>query len=333
MSGFEENEISKNANGGTEIAKRKLSKLLMPEALENFQVICSRVRELENDKIRVYWAHDLPEDPESIKLKDLKYRNQFHHFVYISNWQYSRFQLVCGMPYSTQHTVIDSGIDPIEWVEKPKDKIRIVYSSTPQRGLDILIAVFEELSKRYDNIELDVFSSFQIYGWPDADKQFEPLYEKCRNHPKINYHGYVPNEVLKEHLKKSHIWALPSTWYETSCRAMLEAMSAGLVCVHPNFGALYETSGALNIMYQGDSDKQTHANLFAPALAHAIEHVLDDDVQSYTKFVKAYVDNRYNWEKIARQWTNMFDQLSGKYPTPESRALPTPAEKQFVYKV
>jgi len=331
MSAFEENEISKNANGGTEIAKRKLAQLIPSELLDDFQIICSRVRDLDETKIRVYWLHDMPEDPECIKLKDRKFRDQFHHFVYISDWQYSRFQLLCDMPYNTLNTVIDSGIQPIEWVEKPKDKIRLVYSSTPQRGLDILIPVFDKLCEKYDNIELDVFSSFKIYGWPEADKQFEPLYEACRQHPKINYHGYVPNAELHEHLKKCHIHAYPSTWLETSCRAMLEAMSAGLICVHPNFGALYETSGGLNLMYQGDQDKNTHAQLFYNALDFAIGNVLDDGIQAYTKFVKSYTDHRYSWGKIAPKWTNMLQQLKEKYPTVESRKI-TKAEQMFVYK-
>ena len=43
MSGFVENEISKNANGGTEIAKRKLQAILDPALLDNFQIICSQI--------------------------------------------------------------------------------------------------------------------------------------------------------------------------------------------------------------------------------------------------------------------------------------------------
>mgnify|MGYP003352048079 CR=1 FL=1 len=37
MIGFEENEISEKANGGTEIAKRKLASIIAPELLDNFQ--------------------------------------------------------------------------------------------------------------------------------------------------------------------------------------------------------------------------------------------------------------------------------------------------------
>lgn len=100
MKGFEENEISEKAFGGTEIAKRKLAEILPEDLLENFQIICSRPRDLDESKIRLFWCHDLPEDPESAKFRDANWRAKFHKFIFISNWQYQRYQLVHGLPDS-----------------------------------------------------------------------------------------------------------------------------------------------------------------------------------------------------------------------------------------
>lgn len=332
MSGFEENEISKNANGGTEIAKRKLASIIDPALLDNFQIICSRPRELQEDKIRVFWCHDLPEDPESNKFRDQKFKDSFHKFIFISNWQYQRYQLIHGIPYDFKSIVLETGIEPAPETcfEKPEGPIRLVYTSTPQRGLEILVPVFEKLAEIHDDIHLDVFSSFKIYGWDDADKQFEPLYEKIRQHPKMTYHGFVPNDVLKDHLNKSHIFAYPSIWYETSCRAMLEAMSAGLVCVHSNLAALPETSGSLNVMYQLDIDNMSnHANMFATYLNAAVNMVRDNMHQDMVTFNKYFVDRRYNIQLIKSQWERTLKELLAQYPTVESRAIP---KDQFVYR-
>lgn len=338
MIGFEENEISKNAFGGTELAKRKLAEIIDPSLLDQFQIISSRIRDFNPEKIRIFWAHDLPEDPESQKFKDESFVRSIHKFVFISNWQYQRYQLILGMPYDNTATIIESGIEPAfsgilsdkMFEVKKKDPIRIVYTSTPQRGLEILVPVFKKLAEKHDDIHLDVFSSFKIYGWEDADKSFEPLYEQIRNHPQMTYHGFVPNNELKEHLNKSHIFAYPSIWLETSCRAMLEAMSAGLVCVHPNYGALPETSGALNIMYQGDlTDINVHANIFAGNLNAAIESVRADNHKNMVRFGKVYVDSRYGLERIKAQWEAMLSGLLEKYPTIESRAIP---QEMFMYK-
>lgn len=329
--GFEENEISKNANGGTEIAKRMLGDMIEPSLLEEFQIVCSRQRDFDWEKIRIFWCHDLPEDPESEKFKDKDFLNSFHKFVFISDWQYQRYQLVHNLPYDNKSIVLESGIKPApeSCLQKENDVIRLVYTSTPQRGLEILIPVFKYLAERHENIHLDVFSSFKIYGWDEMDKQFEPLYDEIRNDPRMTYHGFVSNEELKEHLNKSHIFAYPSTWIETSCRAMLEAMSAGLVCVHPNYGALPETSGGLNIMYQGSSDKGNHANAFVNNLNAAIEFVKSNNHISMINFNKTYVDSRYNIVRVKNMWELMMKNLLEEYSDKNSRSKPS---EMFVYK-
>jgi glycosyltransferase involved in cell wall biosynthesis len=334
MISFEENDISKNANGGTEIAKRKLAQILDSNLLEHFQIISSRIRELNWEKIRIFWGHDLAFDPESAKFKDDSFKDSFHKFVFISNWQYYQYQLVHNFPYNDKSIVLESGIEPAPkdvFDQKQSDTIRLVYTSTPQRGLEILVPVFEQLSQIHDNIHLDVFSSFKIYGWDEADKQFEPLYDRIRNHPKMTYHGFVPNQQLKDHLNTCHIFAYPCTWLETSCRAMLESMSAGLVCVHPNYGALAETSGGLNVMYHGDSTNvNNHANIFANHLNSAIKMVQQNQHQNMIKFNKAYIDARYHIDRIKSQWELMLTNLLEQHPTAETRGKP---KEMFVYKV
>jgi glycosyltransferase involved in cell wall biosynthesis len=146
----------------------------------------------------------------------------------------------------------------------------------------------------------------------------------------MTYHGFVPNADLKAYLNTAHIFAYPSIWIETSCRAMLEAMSAGLVCVHPNYGALAETSGGLNIMYQGDNtDKVAHANIFATHLASAIKFVSDNNHEPMVRFNKVFADSRYNIDRIKNVWEMMLKDLLNKYPTIESRAIP---KQQFIYR-
>lgn len=319
---FEENEISKNSQGGTESVKRGLAERLPPGLADDFQIICSRVRQIEEDKIRVYWLHDLPEDPETNHLKEVASRDRFHKLVFCGNWQYSRYQLITGVPYDDKSVVIDTPIDPFPVVKKEFDKIRLIYTSTPQRGLGILVAVFEKLAEKYPNIHLDVFSSFKIYGWPDADKQFEPLYEKIRNHPQMTYHGFAPNETVKEYLLKAHIHAYPNTWLECNSRSIIEAMSAGVLCVHPNYGGLTDTSGSMNFMYQGHDEPVKHAGIFYSMLAQAIDVIDKESTQNYLRFVKSYADARFNWNKIVNQWVDVLTDLKAKYPTVESRKIP-----------
>lgn len=332
---FEENEISKNSQGGTESVKRGLAERLPEGLADDFQIICSRVRKIEEDKIRIYWLHDLPEDPETNHLKDQNSRDRFHKRVYCSNWQYQRYQLVCGFPYDKNDIVIETPIDPIpeEEIEKDKDQIRLIYTSTPQRGLNILIPVVEELAKEHKDIHLDVFSSYKIYGWEDSDKQFEPLYDRIRKHPNMTYHGFQPNDKVKDALKRSHIFAYPNIWLECNSRSLIEAMSAKNMCVHPNLGGLADTSGALTFQYQGDHNNNEHASIFFHALKQAVNGIKNEpeNTNGYLSFIKAYADTRFNWNKIVTQWTDLLVGLKAQYPDVNSRKLPNAKVEKFTY--
>lgn len=329
MQGFEENEISLKSQGGTEITKRSIAKMIPEELANEFQIIPSRVRDINEDKIRIYWQHDMATDPEVVHLKNKSSRDRFHKFVFSSNWQLESFVNNLQFPQDESVQVIETPIEPLPLQEKSKDEVRLIYFSTPQRGLELLIPVMEELSKHHNNIHLDVFSSFKIYGWDDADKNFEPLYDRVRQHPNMTYHGFATQEVLREHVAKAHILAYPNVWPETSCRVLIESMSAGLLCVHPNLAALPDTSGGLTSMYQFNTDVNRHANIFYEYLDHAIQNVNKEEAQNYLKFVKAYADSRFNINKISSQWEATMKDMLNKYPTTELRAIP---KAKFVYK-
>ena len=221
------NETNANAMGGSEIIATKLAERINPELLKEFQIVNSRVRDLDETKVRILLLHDLPGDPESEFLKNGGY-NKFHKLVFVSNWQMQEYIKYYNIPWS-KCVVIQNFIDPIEEHKKPDDVIRLGYWSTPHRGLNILVPVFEKLCEKYDNLELDVYSSFKIYGWEERNAQYEKLFDRCRNHPKINYHGSVDNQTIREKVKGMHILAYPSIWQETSCIVLMEAMAAGLI--------------------------------------------------------------------------------------------------------
>jgi len=320
---FDENEISLKSNGGTELVKRALASRLPTELVDNFQIIPSRVRELEEDKIRVLWLHDLPGDPESEHLKNGGHE-KFHAIVGVSNWQIHQYISYYKLPWS-KCVVIENGIEPIqqELINKPTDKIKLIYHTTPHRGLEILVPVFEELCKTHDNIELDVYSSFKIYGWDQRDQQYEALFERCRNHPKINYHGTVSNDEVRKAVAEAHIFAYPSIWTETSCLSLMEAMSARCVCVHPNLGALYETASGATLMYQWSPVGHEHALGFHNALEMAIKSIDNPGTHYMTTFGRLCVDVRFSWDAIVPEWEGLLNSLLEMHPTPESRKLPS----------
>lgn len=311
MSVFATDELSANANGGTELMKRNLEAQLDPELLKHFHITASRYRGGDPDKINLYWLHDLPGDPESAHLANGGW-NQFEKLIFVSNWQFQAYQQHFGIPWH-KCIVLQNAIDPIATPYnyekdypatsgKSKDKIKLIYNTTPHRGLELLVPVFEALASKYEHVELDVFSSFKAYGWEQRDEPYKELFDRCKAHPKINYHGYQPNDVVRQALAEAHIQAYPSIWLETSCIALMEAMSAGCLCVHPNYGALPETAANWTWMYQWNQSPRDHAQVLFGYLDNAIANYWTEAVQSRLAGQKSYADVFYGWELRKHQW-------------------------------
>lgn len=341
---IENNEVGKNAMGGTEMYMRFVYNGVVPRhLLENVQIIPSRLRELKDDKIRIWFEHNLANDPESMKaLKDQATREKFHKIVFLSNWHYNNFMNFVGVPYSSQCCVIEGGMDSIKSYEDdpqlpkkpdPNECVHISYHTTPHRGLELLVPVFLKLAEEDKKIHLHVHSSFKMYGWDEMDQKYQNLFDICKDHPQITYHGYTKYDDLTKLLNdKYHIYAYPNIWPETMCRSLIEGMYFGLVCVHPDFAALADTTGSLNkYMYNGTGDRNEHANIHYHYLKKAIEDVRgnsEEHVKSLA-FNRQYIQNRYNTAHVHSKWTSILEQLNAKYPTVESRKH----QELFVYKV
>jgi len=306
--GVATDELSRNAMGGTELMKYGLYDRLPENLRDKAQIICSRVRDIDPDRPSILWLHDLPEDPEAQRLADPEFRKQFAKLVFVSHWQQERFYHRLGVPYQ-DGIVLKNAIEPIDRHEKPKDKIRLIYHTTPHRGLDILVAAFAKLYEERQDIELDVFSSFKIYGWAERDKPYEDLFNFCREHPGINYHGSVDNATVRDALTKAHLFTYPSNWAETSCIAAIEAMAAGCLTVCPAYAALPETCANFAWMYGWHPDKQTHANIFTGILKHAIENLNKPDIQDLLDLQRVYFNTFYNWKGRTQEWIGLLEAI------------------------
>ena len=308
MGGIVWQEGSGGSSGGTEVMGRELERRLPAELLDRFQIHLTQLSPLDPRKVRILWCHLHPQAPELAHLADGGWR-KFHRIVFVSNWQAQAFIQRFGIPWS-HCRVIPNAIGPIavggnRFDPVPPDQpIRLVYTPTPSRGLAILHAVFGKICEERDDVMLDVFSSFRLYGWDSRDELFQELFDALRRNPRVSYHGTVPNQDLRGALADSHIFAYPSVYPETSCLCLMEAMSAGLACVHPNYGALYETAANWTMMYQWQDDINIHAAVFYRMLTAVINALREGHRGLLDRLAaqKAYADTHYNWDRRAAQW-------------------------------
>lgn len=302
-------ELSKNARGGTEMMRDRLLANVDKNLMKDYAIHLSRPRESYKDVKNILWCHDLARDPENKILLDGGW-NQFDHFVFVSQWQRDTYVMLYGIPYS-KCTVIPNAIEK-EYKPKKRDtsKIRFVYHTTPHRGLELVYPIFDALSKEFDNIYLDVYSSFEIYGWKQRDEPYKELFENIKSHPHMTYHGAVSNEKVLKALDDGHIFMYPCIWQETSCIAAIEAIRSGMICIHPNYGALLETGGNASICYEYTEVAQ-HNAARCYSIARNVLLQIQNDENFFNNFT---LSDRFTLPKnginsFTQSWNNLLETL------------------------
>jgi glycosyltransferase involved in cell wall biosynthesis len=253
---------------------------------------------INQKETNILWVQQSYDMIESMSV--LHHYDALDKVIFVSNWQQRKYVEVLKCS-EEKCIVIENGIEPIEQHTKPTGTINLVYMSTPYRGLDVLLQAFQYIQDM--NVHLHVFSSMKIYGQDHEDLKYQHLYKFCKNHPKITYYGSVSHRDMINSLKEIHVIAYPSTFEETSCISVLEAMSAQCAVVCSNLGALPETTNRFANMYCYREDKLKHAEIFAQ---HLRQTVFDYKQQNY-KLQKEFVDYKYSWkDNISNKWNNMF---------------------------
>lgn len=314
--------------GGTELILANLQAAL-PELTSQVQIIMSRPEQVElEDKPRILWLQDLPQDPASQCLRDKGYRTRFNAIVFASYWQQQMYNAYLGIPYDEGH-VIRNGVP---WMQPtfpkprpkccerdhncdgdcdkhPNGKLQFLYTSTPHRGLALLAAAADVLAKERQDWTLHVYSSFNIYGWKGADDQYAPVYEQLRNNPCVVYHGTQPNHVVRQAALDAHVFVYPSIYVETSCMAIQEAMMAGCLAITTGLGALIETCGSWAWMMPYTEQHEKLASTTYELMKAALNAYDRPDFANQLEAQSAYFQNFYSFESRLPQWRMLLERV------------------------
>ena len=292
--------------GGTELILANLQEAL-PELTSQVQIMMSRPETYAfEDRPRILWCQDLPQDPAVAVLKDQSYRTKFNHIVFASHWQQQQYNMYLGIPYN-EGVVIKNAVPYRESVfPKPYEgKLKFIYTSTPHRGLAILGAAAEVLAKEREDWELHVYSSLNIYGWHEQDKEFEPLYDILRKNPHIIYHGTQSNADVRQALDESHVFVYPSVYAETSCMAVQEAMMAGCLVITSNYGALPETCAEWSWMFSYDERPEAMIVNTVGRMREALDTYGSKHTEYTLRAQSNYYQQFYSFESRIPTWKSL----------------------------
>jgi len=297
--------------GGSENQFRLLLKYLPDESFKNINLILNNAQHelIEKNKINVLWMHHFVNQKEAENLGSKDFLDKLDWIVFNSHWNFEKYIYQFKIP-ENKSIVIKNAIEKIEFKEKPKDKINLIYHTTPWRGLKHLIKIFKNIELK--NVELNVCSSTIIYGKKFDSvlgKTYEDIFNECKNTKNINYLGFLENKKVVDLLKKMHIFTYPSVWPETSCIAAIEAMAAGCETVTTNLGALYETCSPFGTFVNFDRNFDNLEKRYSKVLINTIENYWSEENQKKLKLQRETINSTYSWEKRSMEWKKFFDEI------------------------
>jgi len=303
-------KINQDCFGGSESQLRLLIKYLPDESFKDINLILNNTNHdlIEKDKINVLWMQHFVNQEEAKNLGSKEYVSKLDYIVFNSNWNFEKFQYQFKIPES-KSLVIKNAIEKINFHEKPKDKINLIYHTTPWRGLVHLLKVFKNLN--LENVELNVCSSTIIYGKKFDNilgKKYENIFNECKSAKNVNYLGFVENAQIIELLKKMHIYAYPSVWPETSCISAIEAMAAGCEVVISNLGALYETCAPFGTFVGFDKNFKNLEKKYQKTLLNSIKNYWNKENQQKLDLQRKVINLTYSWETRSVEWKKFFSE-------------------------
>jgi|GEM_PF-1099255 len=278
-------------------------------------VIQQRLRSLAGPGVPIIaWIQHDTDQASVLELAKPEVRNGWDAFALISGWQAAAYYQAFQIETSKIH-VLRNAVSPCfqellkldRSILSQKSKLPVLcYTSTPYRGLDVLLDAFPRIRAEIPEVRLQVYSSLKVYQLKDKEHLFQKLYDSCRTTPGVEYFGSVSQKELAEALRACTMLAYPNTYPETSCISVMEAMAAGCTVLTTALGALPETTAGYAELLPYTKDKAAHALAFSEAAVILLKSLQDspESVEKHLQRQIQYVQEHLTWKQRAKEWAH-----------------------------
>ena len=215
-------------------------------------LIASRAPEVADRPIaaatRLLWVHDIDCGDRLTGARG----EAFDHILALSPFHAAhlrgRYPWLAPKVVETRNGIHTKYFKPLPWTERDP---RVVYSSSPDRGLDVLLELWPRVLEQVPDAQL-AYCYADVYD-AVADKDpvigaFRDRVKALSDQPGVERLGALSQPLLSELMCSSRVWAHPSystpagmVFHETSCIGAMEAQAAGCLVVATDVGALHDT--------------------------------------------------------------------------------------------
>lgn len=213
-----------------------------------------------------------------------------------------------------EHVIVTrNGIATGRFGRRPrKEGNKLIYASSPDRGVERLLELFPRIRSEVENAELEIYYGFET--WRSmcnhyADKKglekiayFEKLL--TTDAPEgVKYMGRVGQQQLADAYSRAKVWAYPTWFSETSCISAMEAQAAGCVPVTSAIAALEETVKYGFLLRGADSSPE-----YGDEFVRTVVELLTNETkrEEYANTGRQWAMGSLGWELVAREWETMF---------------------------
>ncbi len=250
------------------------------------------VTKLSSDPYYV-WCHDLA--APGIESKDGN-----HTVLALSNFHKNYLQHMFAVP-AEKIIVTANGIRPerFKGPKRGKEPGKVIYSSSPDRGLARALLVMDEVVKAEPKAKLHVYYGFDNMYKMNMGAQADDLKRMMHMRPYVVNHGNLPQAELTKEFETACVWLYPTSFLETFCITAVEALCSGVYPVVRKYGGLQDTlRGAATMgmaaMLDSDCVTQDEISLYALHVHAALRERLWERVHVNPE--------SFSWESVARSW-------------------------------
>lgn len=193
----------------------------------------------------------------------------------------------------------------------------MVYSSSPDRGLDKLLDYWPEVQRMAPGARLLVMYGFDTWekiaaARGDLVGQLKVQILKSRLTKMagdgVVYAGRAGQRDVADAYMRAALWLYPTDFTETSCITAMEAQSAGCDVVCTRLAALAETvDGKTGHLVDPPSQLRRYREEFLGKVEEVLSQDRDDaGMTARGRAAREAARARFSWSGVARQWSDYF---------------------------
>lgn len=232
-----------------------------------------------------------------------------NNFLCLSQWHKEFFSNHHKIPLE-KILITTNGIDQTRY--KPnvaRDPNQLIYSSSPDRGLDTLLYCSKFIREYVPNLKIKVCYGFENWQkavqWRNNPSEVQIMNDIKKNlaMPGVEYLGRVGQLELAAHQQQSSGWFYPTRFHETNCITSIESGYARLPILATQLAGLITTVKDGGILLQGDAYTKEFREKF---IEESVKLLTDKDYwMEWSAKARARME-RFTWARVAAQWHKLF---------------------------